>query len=106
MGAIIAIATGLGSLPFGIPGLAFAGGLLSILLVWGLSGVTGERRTDRTLLAGIVVNAFFGALIMFLVSVTGGEQIHGILFWLMGIWRWRGRTTFSWRRCFWSPVFP
>ena len=84
VGAIIAIVTGLGSLPFGIPGLAFAGGLLSILLVWGLSGVTGERRTDRTLLAGIIVNAFFGALIMFLVSVTSGEQIHSVIFWLMG----------------------
>lgn len=84
VGAILAIVTGLGSLPFGIPGLAFAGGLLSILLVWGLSGVTGGQRTDRTLLAGVIVNAFFSALIMFLVSVTGGEQIHGVLFWLMG----------------------
>ena len=84
VGAIIAIVTGLGALPFGIPGLAFAGGLLSILLVWGLSGVTGERRTDRTLLAGIIVNAFFSALIMFLVSITSGEQIHSVIFWLMG----------------------
>ena len=84
VGAIIAIVTGLGSLPFGIPALAFAGGLLSILLVWGLSGVTGERRTDRTLLAGIIVNAFFSALIMFLVSITSGEQIHSVIFWLMG----------------------
>jgi iron complex transport system permease protein len=85
VGAIIAIVTGLGSLPFGIPGLAFAGGLLSILFVRGLSGVTGGRlRTDRTLLAGIIVNAFFGALIMFLVSVSSGEQIHSVIFWLMG----------------------
>ena len=84
VGAIVAIVIGLGSLPFGIPGLAFAGGLLSILLVWGLSGVTGERRTDRTLLAGIIVNAFFSALIMFLVSTAGGEEIHSVIFWLMG----------------------
>jgi iron complex transport system permease protein len=84
VGAIVAIVIGLGSLPFGIPGLAFAGGLLSILLVWGLSGVTGKRRTDRTLLAGIIVNAFFSALIMFLVSITSGEQIHSVIFWLMG----------------------
>ena len=84
VGAIIAIVTGLGSLPFGIPGLASAGGLLSILLVWGLSGATGERRTDHTLLAGIIVNAFFSAFIMFLVSITSGEQIHSVIFWLMG----------------------
>ncbi|MCE5261987.1 MAG: iron ABC transporter permease [Deltaproteobacteria bacterium] len=84
VGAVIAIVTGLGSLPFGIAGPAFAGGLLSILLVWGLSGATGERRTDCTLLAGIIVNAFFSALIMFLVSVASGEQIHSVIFWLMG----------------------
>ena len=84
VGAISAIVIGLGSLPFGIPGLAFAGGLLSILLVWGLSGATGDRRTDRMLLAGIIVNAFFSALIMFLVSTAGGEQIHSVVFWLMG----------------------
>jgi len=84
VGAISAIVIGLGSLPFGIPGLAFTGGLLSILLVWGLSGATGDRRTDRMLLAGIIVNAFFSALIMFLVSTAGGEQIHSIVFWLMG----------------------
>ncbi len=84
VGAIVSIMTGLGSLPFGVPGLAFAGGFLSMLLVWGLSGVTGERRMDRTLLAGIIVNAFFSALIMFLVSITSGEQIRSVIFWLMG----------------------
>ncbi|MEW6334836.1 MAG: iron ABC transporter permease [Thermodesulfobacteriota bacterium] len=84
VGAIVSIMTGLGALPFGVPGLAFAGGFLSMLLVWGLSGVTGERRMDRTLLAGIIVNAFFSALIMFLVSVTSGEQIRSVIFWLMG----------------------
>ena len=36
------------------------------------------------LLAGIIVNAFFSALIMFLVSTAGGEQIHSVVFWLMG----------------------
>lgn len=84
VGAVIAIVTGLGSLPFGIPGPAFAGGLISMLLVWGLSGPSGSLRTDRTLLAGIIVNAFFSALIMFLVSVASGEQIHSVIFWLMG----------------------
>lgn len=84
VGAIVAIVLGLGAIPFGIPGLAFAGGFSSILLVMGLSGVAGERRTDRTLLGGIIVNAFFSALIMFLVSITSGAQIHSVIFWLMG----------------------
>ena len=85
VGAVAAIIIGLGSIPFGIPGFAFTGALLALLLVWGLSGMAGERpRMDRILLAGIIVNAFFSALIMFLVSISSGEQIHSVIFWLMG----------------------
>jgi iron complex transport system permease protein len=83
-GAIIAMVAGLGALSFGVPGVAFAGAILSLLLVWGLSQATGSRRRDRILLAGVIVNAFFSALILFLVSVTGDDRIHSILFWLMG----------------------
>lgn len=84
VGALVAIIIGLGSIPFGIPGMAFTGGLLALLLVWGLAGTAGKRRDDHTLLAGIIVNAFFSALIMFLVSIASGEQIHSVIFWLMG----------------------
>jgi iron complex transport system permease protein len=85
VGAVIAIIIGLGSLPFGIPGFAFSGGLLALLLVWGLSGMAGGRPAmDRTLLAGIIVNAFFSALIMFLVSISSADQIRSVIFWLMG----------------------
>ena len=93
VGAIVAIIIGLGSIPFGIPGMAFAGGLLAMLLVWGLAGAAGgDRRTDRTLLAGIVVNAFFSALIMFLVSIASGEQLQSVIFWLMGDLAMAGRN--------------
>jgi iron complex transport system permease protein len=36
------------------------------------------------LLAGIIVNAFFSALIMFLVSISSADQIRSVIFWLMG----------------------
>lgn len=84
VGAIVAIIIGLGAIPFGIPGMAFAGALLALLLVWGLARTESERRTERTLLAGIIVNAFFSALIMFLVSISSGEQLQSVIFWLMG----------------------
>jgi iron complex transport system permease protein len=35
-------------------------------------------------LAGVVVNAFFSALIMFLTSISKAEQVHATIFWLMG----------------------
>lgn len=83
-GAIVAITLGLDSLPFGVTAVAFIGGISSILLVWGLSGSSAERRTDRILLSGVIVNAFFSALIMFLVAVAGSERLQGVIFWLMG----------------------
>lgn len=83
-GAIIAITTGLDSVPFGVTLVAFLGGLLSILLVLGLSASSVERRTDRILLSGVIVNAFFSALIMFLVAVAGNDRVQGAIFWLMG----------------------
>jgi iron complex transport system permease protein len=36
------------------------------------------------LLAGVVVNAFFSAVIMFLTSIAKSEQVHSTIFWLMG----------------------
>ncbi len=91
VGAIVAIIVGLGAIPLGISGMAFAGGFLAMLLVWGLAGAVGGRRTDRTLLAGIVVNAFFSAFIMFLVSVASGEELQSVIFWLMGDLAMAGR---------------
>ena len=83
-GAIVAIVFGLDSLPFGITAVAFIGGISSILLVWGLAGSSAELRTDRILLSGVIVNAFFSALIMFLVAVAGNDRLQGVIFWLMG----------------------
>ena len=36
------------------------------------------------LLAGVVVNAFFSAVIMFLASIARGQQLYATMFWLMG----------------------
>ncbi len=83
-GAIIAILCDFDSVAFGVPLVAFAGAVASILLVWGLSGPTARMKMERVLLSGVIVNAFFSALIMFLVSVIGSDRIHNVFFWLMG----------------------
>jgi iron complex transport system permease protein len=36
------------------------------------------------LLAGVIVSAFFSAIIMFLISVTSDERLYNVTFWLMG----------------------
>jgi iron complex transport system permease protein len=45
----------------------------------------GRRiHTNTLLLAGVIINAFFGAVLMFLVSISKTEALHSIIFWLMG----------------------
>jgi iron complex transport system permease protein len=46
--------------------------------------VQGRLQPYTFLLAGVVLNAFSGALIMFVNAVADFFQAHGILFWLMG----------------------
>jgi iron complex transport system permease protein len=63
---------------------AFLGALVIMLLVYRLGTVRGRLQPYTFLLAGVVCNAFTGALIMFVNSLADFFQAHGILFWLMG----------------------
>ena len=63
---------------------AFAGALVSIVLVFFLSRARGEWNSVRTLLTGVVLAAGWGALISFLLAISPADRVHGMLFWLMG----------------------
>ena len=67
-----------------VPAGAFAGALVTMLVVYRLGTVHGRLQPYTFLLAGVVCNAFTGALIMALNAAAGFFQAHGILFWLMG----------------------
>jgi iron complex transport system permease protein len=69
---------------FLVPVGAFAGALATMLIVYRLGTVQGRLQPYTFLLAGVVCNAFTGALIMALNAVADFFQAHGILFWLMG----------------------
>jgi iron complex transport system permease protein len=74
-----------GALPaFLVPLGAFAGALATMLIVYRLGTVHGRLQPYTFLLAGVVCNAFTGALIMALNALADFFQAHGILFWLMG----------------------
>lgn len=86
-GAVLAILVGVGSTFLGsyaVPGAAFGGALLTLLLVYFIARVEGRIPTQTMLLSGVIVSSFFSAIIMFLISVTSNEQIHSVMFWLMG----------------------
>ena len=87
LGTIIAIISGFswtlwGRSPIAI--FAFIGALGTIWLVWFVGRFTGKSNVTGLLLAGVVVNAFFSAVIMFLTSVAKSQQIYATIFWLMG----------------------
>jgi iron complex transport system permease protein len=84
VGAIIGIVIGAPALPGGAAVMAFGGAMAAIFLVFGIAGKEQTLPTQTLLLAGVIVNAFFSALIMFLVSLSSRNELHNVLFWLMG----------------------
>ena len=89
LGAIIAVLSGLtwsfwGGSPIAV--FAFIGALITVWLVWFIGYLAGAGKSQVTtlLLAGVVVNAFFAAVIMFLTSIAQSDQVHSTIFWLMG----------------------
>jgi iron complex transport system permease protein len=87
LGVILAILGGLGWTLWGrspVAVCAFVGALATVWLVWGIGRITGRHHVTGLLLAGVVVNAFFSALIMFLTSIAKGQQLYATIFWLMG----------------------
>jgi iron complex transport system permease protein len=67
-----------------LPLTAAAGALVSMAVIYRLSLVNGRLQPYVLLLAGVVYNAFAGALIMCINAIADFYQAQGILFWLMG----------------------
>jgi len=64
--------------------MAFAGGFLVTLMIYGLSQSEGGTRIALMLLAGIAVNALAGAGLGFLSVIATDEQLRSLQFWLLG----------------------
>ncbi|MBN2020525.1 MAG: iron ABC transporter permease [Sedimentisphaerales bacterium] len=63
---------------------AFLFALGTVWLVWLIGHLAGGSGITSLLLAGVVVNAFFSALIMLLTSLLDSEKLRSTIFWLMG----------------------
>jgi len=67
-----------------LPALAWAGALLSILIVFGLARGEGPWSGTRLLLTGVVTAAGWAALISLLLTLGPDGSLRGMLFWLIG----------------------
>jgi len=82
-GAIIGILLGF-TFSVGIPLISFAGALLTLYLVLALGTKKMGMESSTILLTGVILNAFFTAVIMFFISIVADSRLHTMLFWLYG----------------------
>ncbi len=83
IGAIIGILIGLSPFP-GVSVAAFAGSMVTLLLLLFMTSGKTMLKKNILLLSGVMVNSFCAAFIMFLISITQDDRLHNIIFWLMG----------------------
>jgi iron complex transport system permease protein len=87
IGGVVAILIGLGGGALGgvgVPLLAFAGALGALFLIEWVATVGGRLTVYTVLLTGAIFNAFSAALIYFIQSLASLEELHAIVFYLMG----------------------
>lgn len=83
-GALLVMSLGLFSATtMAIAAGSVAGSLISMSLVLGLSWRRGLS-PDRLLLTGVVLSAGWGAAIAFMLAISEGADLRGMMFWLMG----------------------
>ncbi|CAN5611775.1 iron ABC transporter permease [soil metagenome] len=85
VGAVGAMTLGLGAVPGAVPLAALAGAIGAMMLVLRIAVRVGRALDTRVLLlAGVVVGAFFNALILLLLTLADVESFRSAVFWMMG----------------------
>ncbi|MDQ1278350.1 MAG: Iron transporter [Thermodesulfobacteriota bacterium] len=84
VGAVTGILLGAEVLILGISGMAFLGAILSVCVVFGIAGTGRRLETTTLLLTGVMVNAFFSAVILFVFSISDHLQLQRAIYWTMG----------------------
>jgi len=75
-----AVGLGAGAVPSG----AFAGAILTTVVLYAIAGSRGRVSATNLLLTGVVFNAFASAAIIFLASMAGLTEGASIFLWLIG----------------------
>jgi iron complex transport system permease protein len=86
-GAVLAILLGLSVSAGGVSFLtlgSFFGALLSLLLVFSLAAFLRSFSAPTLLLAGIAINYFFSALVLFAYYTADFTQSYSMMHWMMG----------------------
>jgi len=66
-----------------VPLFAFAGGTAAVIVVYSLAHVGKTLPATTLILAGVALGAFLASITSYLMTISG-EELHGIVFWLLG----------------------
>ena len=69
---------------FVLPLAGFTGAMVTIFVVYFLSIHKGVTNINRMLLIGVMISFVASSSMMFLMAITTSENLHGIIFWMMG----------------------
>lgn len=86
VGAVTAIVFGMTATSvLALPLSAFLGAVVAILLVLAMAGARGRGLDTRVLLlAGVVIGAFFNAIILLIINFADVETFRAAMLWIMG----------------------
>jgi iron complex transport system permease protein len=67
-----------------LPAVGFTGSIITLFLVYFLSIRKGVTNINRMLLIGVMISFVASSSLMFMMAITSSENLHGIIFWMMG----------------------
>jgi iron complex transport system permease protein len=87
LGVATAVFCGVGTSMLAVSALplcGLGGGLIALLVVYRMASTYDRLPIYSVLLAGVILNAIFSALIMFVTSIMDPNRSFGMMIWLMG----------------------
>lgn len=82
LGAVIAVMLGVSGLY--LPPAAFIGAIVSFVLVYNLARQNNKIPEQSLILSGVIISVAFSAIMVFLISISANEALHGMAWWLWG----------------------
>ena len=79
----VAVVIALGSHVF-LPLAGFIGALVCVGLIYFITFRHGSLKMSTLLLTGVMISFIASSLVMFIMAVSRTEELHGIIFWIMG----------------------
>lgn len=87
LGAAVGVLCGAGTTflaEAALPACGFAGGIIALVIVYRMATNSERLPIHSLLLTGVILNAIFSALIMFITSILDPNRSYGMMAWLMG----------------------